>query len=536
MKKVYLQCCLLISAAAFAQQKEVENLGNVVNTAYSEARPTISADGKLLYFIVESHPGNNQAKKDKYAQDIWYSELSADGKWGAPVHAAAPLNDQKDNAVFWVSPDGNRLLIRGAYVNGKYAGRGFSFVTKSSGGWSAPEKLNIIGLDQMNVDRYGGAFLSNDGKSLLLYFSEEKNSYQNDLYVSHLTDNNEWTKPQNLGEVINNEETDEITPCLAADGLTLYFSSDRKGGFGDHDIWMSRRLDDSWTKWSQPVNLGNPINTSKWDAYFAVDATGELGYFASTQNAVGGSDLVRIKLEDTLKPKTVALLYGRVINAKTKEPMDVEILFDEVPGEANVANSVSGPEGNYKMTLPYGKKYALRASKPQFYSIIDTLDLTDVDKYKEINRDLYLTPVDTVETKLGPDGKPIRKNIDDVGEGDELEPGETVDMKSINFDFAKSMLRADAYAELNKVVRIMKANPNMTIELSAHTDNIGGYTKNMNLSKDRANAAKQYLLSKGIDAGRIVAKGYGEVKPLASNKSAEGRQQNRRVEFVVLKK
>lgn len=535
MKKLFINGLLLISATATFAQKEVENLGNTVNTVYSEARPTISADGKLLYFIVESHPKNTKIKSDKYAQDVWYSELDNSGKWGAPIQAQAPLNDQKDNAVFWVSPDGNRLLIRGAYENGKYTGRGLSFVQKSGSGWGTPEKLNIKDYDKMNVDRYSGAFLANNGKTLLLYFSEEKNTYMNDIYVSHLTDNNDWTRPESLGETINLYEYDEISPCLAADGVTLYFSSDRPGGFGDHDIWMSKRLDDSWKKWSQPVNMGNPINSSKWDAYFAVDATGDYGYFASTLNAAGGTDLVRIKLDESQKPKTVALIYGRVINAKTKEPMDVQIMFDELPGEINLGNAVSGPEGDYKMTLPYGKRYALRASKENFYSIIDTLDLSDTDQYKEIYRDLYLTPVESNE-KLGPDGKPIRKDIDDVEDGEDLEEGQVIGLKNILFDFAKSMLRSESFNELNKVVKLMKANPNMQIELSAHTDKIGGYSANMVLSKDRANAAKQYLLSKGIDDSRIISKGYGEVKPIATNNTAAGRQLNRRVEFVVLKK
>ena len=164
----------------------------------------------------------------------------------------------------------------------------------------------------MAVDWYSGAFLSNDGKTLLLYFSEEENTYLNDIYVSHLTENNDWTTPVSLGPVINTYEYDEITPRLAADGETLYFSSDRPGGYGDHDIYVSRRLDDSWTKWSQPVNMGSPINTAKWDAYFAVDGTGDYGYFSSTQNAVGGTDLVRIKLDEKLKPKLAALIFGRV--------------------------------------------------------------------------------------------------------------------------------------------------------------------------------------------------------------------------------
>src|SRR6478609_11661756 len=120
-KKIFINAFILALSGNLFAQSTVENLGNLVNTTYHEVRPTISSDGKILYFVVEGNPANNMSKSDKKAQDIWYSELGADGKWGQAVHAAAPLNDQKENAVFWVAPDGNRLLIRGAYENGKFS-------------------------------------------------------------------------------------------------------------------------------------------------------------------------------------------------------------------------------------------------------------------------------------------------------------------------------------------------------------------------------------------------------------------------------
>ena len=252
-KKILFNAFVCILAGNSYAQTEVENLGKQVNSAFAEVRPTISADGKLLYFVVEGNPQNTLFKSDKRAQDIWYAELE-NGTWGAAKHAATPLNDQKENAVFWVSPEGNRILIRGSYVNGKYAGRGISICNKSAdGGWSKPEKLNIRGYDKMSHDDYSGAFLSNDGKTLLLYFSEEKNSLSNDIYVSRLTENNDWSQPESLGETISTCDYDEISRSLAADNITLYFSSDRPGGQGEHDIWMSKRLDDSWKKWSDSL-------------------------------------------------------------------------------------------------------------------------------------------------------------------------------------------------------------------------------------------------------------------------------------------
>ena len=537
-KKILINAFILVVAGNAVAQTSVENLGNLVNSVYHEVRPTISADGKLLYFVVEGNPANTMYKSDKKAQDVWYSELGTDGKWGAAIHAAAPLNDRKDNAVFWVSPDGNRLLIRGAYENGKYSGRGVSMVTKNATGWSQPVKLKIMDYDKMSLDIYSGAFLCNDGKTLLLYFSEEKNSYLNDIYFSRLSDNDDWSRPESLGETINTQDYDEISPSLAADGTTLYFSSDRPGGHGEHDIWMSRRLDDSWKKWSEPVNMGDTINTAKWDAYFSLDANGEYAYLSTTQNSLGGNDLGKIKLNESQRPKTVVLIYGQVFNALTKQPMNADLFYDMLPGEKNEGNSISSPDGSYKMTLPYGKKYSLRASSPNFFSVLDTLDLVQPGGYKEIHRDLWLYPVDSGRLANN-DGNNVRRNLDSLENGSDespIEPGQIVSIKNVLFDFAKTIIRSESYPELDKVVKVLKVNPTMEIELSAHTDKIGGYSANLTLSNDRAKSIKEYLLSKGIAEGKIISKGYGETKPVATNDTEEGRQLNRRVEFTILKK
>ncbi|MEO8772244.1 MAG: OmpA family protein [Ferruginibacter sp.] len=538
-KKILINALILIASGNLFAQTTVENLGTLVNSTSQEVRPTISGDGKILYFVVEGSPKNNMIKSDKKAQDIWYSELDANGKWGTAIHAGAPFNDQKENAVFWVAPDGNRLLIRGAYENGKYKGRGVSMVEKIAGGWSQPQKLKIKDYDNMSQDAYSGAFLSNDGKTLLLYFSEEKNSFVNDIYVSKLTENDDWTKPESLGQDINNDESDEISPSLAADNVTLYFASDRPGGFGEHDIWMSRRLDDSWKKWSTPVNMGDTINTLKWDAYFALDANGEYAYLSTTQGSMGGTDLAKIKLSEAQRPKTVVLIYGQVFNALTKQPMSAKVLYDLIPGETSEGNSISDPTGKFKVTLPYGKKYSLRASADNFFSVLDTLDLVKQGAYQEIHRDLYLTPVDTGRFANNSGNEP-RRDLDSLAqnigvEENPIEEGQIVDIKLL-YDFGKSYVRSESFTELNKVMQVLKTNPTMEIELSAHTDNIGSYSKNLALSIDRAKSVKEYLLSKGIAANRITSKGYGETKPIASNKTPEGRQQNRRVEFKILRK
>lgn len=163
----------LVFISSFAQ-KGIENLGTNVNTIYSEVRPSISSDGKTLFYVVEGSPQNTAFKTSKLCQDIWSSELDATGSWGKATHLPSPLNTEAYNAVFWVSPNGDKLLIRGEFKNGKLSGRGFSIVTKKDGVWSKPEKINIKGYSKMSVDEFTGATMSLNGKILILYFSEEK--------------------------------------------------------------------------------------------------------------------------------------------------------------------------------------------------------------------------------------------------------------------------------------------------------------------------------------------------------------------------
>lgn len=414
----------------------------------------------------------------------------------------------------------------------------YRYPTKQLPAGRLPERLKVKGYNKMSLDKYSGAFMANDGKTLLLYFSEEKNSFLNDIYVSTLEENDEWSMPKSIGTTINLDDYDEISPFLASDGATLYFSSDRPGGLGEHDIWMSKRLDETWTKWTEPVNMGDSINTSKWDAYFAVDAKGEYAYLASTQNSIGGTDLCKIKLSDAQRPNAVVLVYGRVFNAITKQPLSAQMFYDKVPGETTEGNAISNPDGVYKVTLPYGKMYSLRASADSFFSVLDTLDLKEPGVYKEIHRDLYLYPsVTNGKVLYDSNGNVIRTNIDSIADDElgNIVEGQIVSTENILFDFAKAILRAESFKELDKVARMLQVNPKMQVELSAHTDKIGGYSDNLKLSNDRANAARQYLLSKGVESGRIIAKGYGETTPVADNKTEAGRQKNRRVEFRILK-
>ena len=491
---------------------KIENLGFNVNSELAELRPTISADGNLLFFICENHPMNTKYGSINTSQDIWFSERDSSGKWSAAMHLEAPINTTYYNAVYWISPDNNRILIRGAFTDGGYAGKGVSMsYVKRNGSFSEPQALQIKNYHKYDRGQQSGATMANDAQTLLFYMSETKGSYENDIYVCFLEDDGSWTEPKSLGKKINLPEYNEMTPYLASDGVTLYFSSNRPGGLGDNDIWMTKRLDKSWTKWSDPVNLGSPINTDDWDAFFTLDAGGEYAYLTTNLNTFGESDIVRVKLLEKEKPNPVVLVSGNVYNAKTKQPLSASLIYETLPDGVEVGNAVSGAaDGAFKIVLPYDKNYSIRASADKFFAVSENLNLDSLIKagYKEIHKDLYLVPI---------------------------EIGAVVRLNNVFFDFDKSNLRSESFVELDRVVTLLKENPAIEIEMSAHTDNKGSDEYNFKLSDDRARSVREYIISKGIPASRIVSQGYGETKPEVDNETDENRQLNRRVEFKILK-
>ncbi|MFN8253337.1 MAG: OmpA family protein [Ferruginibacter sp.] len=539
MKKLYFFCIALLPLAAFSQplqdttvklkeQKEniikestivkVENLGEIINTEYPEMRPTISADGNLLFFIRQGDPANVQAETVPNAQDIWYSTRDSSGKWSKSKHLSSKINASHFNAVFWISPDLNRLLIKGAFIDGQYYGMGASMMYRmEDNSWSAPEMLRIRNFEKFSFTQQFGASMGQDGKTLLFYMTDKKNSYDNDLYVSFYEGNNIWTAPKSLGKKINLSDYNEMSPFIAADGVTLYFSSDRPGGIGENDIWMAKRLDDSWIKWSEPVNLGKPINTEKSEAFFTLDAGGEYAYLTSSEGAYGASDIVRVKLLEKEMPDPVVLVDGNVYNAKTKQPLSASLVYETLPDGKEAGTGISNPvDGSFKIVLPYDKNYSIRASADKFFAISENLNLDSLVKagYKVIHKDLYLVPI---------------------------EIGQVFRLNNVFFDFDKYSLRPESYVELDRVVKFLTDYPHVEIEMSAHTDSKGSDEYNWTLSDNRAKSVREYILSKGIAANRIISKGYGETKPVAANTNPDGsdnpdgRQLNRRVEFTILK-
>ncbi len=491
---------------------KIENLGPKINTELAELRPTVSADGNILFFICENHPANTKYNSIRNSQDIWYAVRDSFGKWSEAIHMGYPLNTYFYNAVYWISPDNNRILIRNAFIDGDYVGNGVSMSQLDRNGyWSQPEALRIKNYLKYDRGRQNGASMAHDGQTLLLYMTPDKGSYNNDIYVCFLEKDGTWTEPKSLGKKINLPKYDEMTPYLAADGVTLYFSSNRPGGLGDNDIWLTKRLDSTWQKWSDPINLGSPINTPEWDAFFTLDAGGEYAYLTNSTDTYGESDIVRVKLLESEKPDPVVLVSGNVYNKKTNQPLSASLVYETLPDGAEAGNAISNPEdGAFKIVLPYDKNYTIRATADKFFAQSENLNLDSLIKagYKEIHKDLYMVPI---------------------------EIGQVVRLNNVFFDFDKWDLRPESFFELNRVVKLLSDNPAIEIEMSAHTDSFGSDDYNFKLSDNRARSVMEYILAKGIAPNRIRSQGYGETKPVVANDTPENRQLNRRVEFTILK-
>jgi outer membrane protein OmpA-like peptidoglycan-associated protein len=330
-----------------------------------------------------------------------------------------------------------------------------------------------------------------------------------DMYVSFLQDDGSYSEPQNMGATLNSF-MDEGTPFIAPDGVTLYYYSKTEPGYGDADIFVTKRLDDSWTKWSTPKNLGTKINTPNWDVYYTISAKGDYAYLVSSDNSFGNEDIFTIKLTDEEKPNPVVMLSGKVFDKKTGKPIETNVLYENKKTGKVVGYARSSPTtGEYQLALPYGVAYSIHATKKNYFPTDEELDLTEIDKYKEVKQDLWMTPV---------------------------EVGAVINLKSIHFFSTKDVLTPESFPELNRLAGLMKENPNMVIEIYGHTESTKGYEKQqMTLSEKRVEAVTKFLNEKGISKDRVVGKAFGGTKPIADNSTEDGRKQNRRVEFKIIK-
>jgi outer membrane protein OmpA-like peptidoglycan-associated protein len=478
------------------------NLGPLVNSQYDEVSPKISADGRTLYFGRKLSPQNLGGIEDK--EDVWYAKRTLEGRWSKSANMGAPVNTTSTNNLLAVSTDNNTLLF--------HTSEGFGFMHRNAGGW---KPIDDLGIRFDNESAFLEGSLTPDGKAIM-FAAKFKNNInyraevdERDIYVCEKQSNGTWSAPIHTGKVLNTPG-DEYSPFLSADGKTLFFATNGRPGYGDVDIFMSKKLGAGWTQWSEPVNLGLGINTVGFDAYYTLPASGEYGYMVSNINSYGLADIISFKLPENIKPEPVLLVTGKVLNAKTQAPLEAVIRFDDLTTQKEAGEARSDPAtGDYRIALPQGKNYGYHAAASGYLSVNENLELGSLAAYNELKKDLFLVPI---------------------------EVGESIQLKNVFFVQSKAELKPESYPELDRLVAILRENPTMEIELQGHTDNLGNANANLDLSKKRVDAVKKYLVEKGIASTRITGKGFGGSKPVAPSDTEANRQLNRRVEFKVTKK
>lgn len=491
----------------------IEALDNNVNSEYKELNPLLSPDGKTLYFSRQNHPENIGGVQDK--EDIWYSELDSAGRWQLARNMESLNNAGPNfvNTIQTVTPDGKSaiMLLGNRYLaNGRMLA-GVSISSNVGGQWSRPVALEI--KDDYNYAEKANYFLADNRKTLLMSVERDDSQGDRDLYVTFMSDDSTWSVPLNLGDIVNTAG-EESAPFLASDDKTLYFSSNGFSGYGGIDIFVTRRLDDSWTSWSEPENLGPEINSPLEDLFFNIPAASEYAYYSRGVSETN-TDIFRAKLPIVRAPESWITVKGKVIDKATGKPMDAKIIYERLPDGKGVGISQTNPEtGEYEIRLPTGHLYGLRAEADGKISESQNLDLRNMKEDQTIDaKDFDLAPIELAT----------------------IAPDVTIVLNNIFFDFDKSILKAESGPELDRMIDLLNDKSAMEIEIIGHTDNVGPDAYNMALSERRAKTVVAYLIRRGIAKERLAVQFFGETKPLETNETNEGREKNRRVEFKILK-
>jgi outer membrane protein OmpA-like peptidoglycan-associated protein len=487
----------------------------VVNSAFGDYGPIINPTGSRLYFT-STRPDEPTAVKKSFIRNIgdqvkktdpkstededsYYTDKDA-GTWGTPVKLPAPLNTDNNEGVDCFTADNQMMIFTACGLADGYGSCDLYFSTLEGSNWQSPKNLgNIVNSAEWD----GQSTISYDGTKIF-FASGRADGYGGiDLYMVEKNIFGEWGPASNLGGMVNTI-FNEYSPFISQDGKTLYFSSDGHPGFGGLDIFKTVYENG---KWSAPVNLGKPLNTTRSDKFFSIGGAGEVGYFSSDRDGTG-MDIYQIEIPEEMRPQPTIIISGIVSNAKTSEPVAGFVMVEDIDtGELIAVNKSNSVTGKYLVVLPGGRNYSVSANKEGFFFYSQNFEVAKKAHYQEIVKDISLKPI---------------------------EKGTKVVINNIFFEIGKATLTSQSHLELEKAVDLLRGNPTMIIEIGGHTDNVGEDASNMKLSHERAKSVREYLVGRGLNGDRVQAKGYGELNPIASNDTDDGRKANRRTEFVIL--
>ena len=481
--------------------KEAVKLSIVVNGDYPDLFPYLNPTGTKLYFSSKRLGGiTAEESTAKEGDDDLYFTTFTNGAWTEPQLLPEPINSPKNEGAPCFSADGQIMVYTACNRDGSVGSCDLYISTLEGDAWTTPVNMgNVVN----SKDWDSQPSISSDGNKVL-FTSDRPGGYGSyDLYMAERNIFGDWGPATNLGGMVNTPFSD-TSPFLSQDGKTLYFGSTGHPGYGQADLFKTVFENG---RWSIPINLGKPLNTSGDDKFFTIGGSGEKGYFSSNRDG-GDDDLYEIEIPEEMRPQPTVVIEGIVTNSKTNAVVGAYVMVEDLnTGELIAINKSNASTGKYLVVLPSGRSYSVSANKEGFFFYSQSFEVSTNTRYQVIKKDIPLKPI---------------------------EKGAKVVLNNIFFETGKATLSPQSRLELEKAIDLLKNNATMIIEVGGHTDNVGDDAFNMKLSHDRAKSVREYIVKGGIASERIQAKGYGESNPIASNDTDDGKKSNRRTEFIIL--
>ena len=485
---------------------EPKSLGDKVNTPqYSEYLPALTADGETLIYT---------ARVNK--QEDFYQSKKVNGEWqkGEPM---LDFNTDENEGAQCISADGRLLLYTVCGRPGTLGSCDIFYAQKKNDKWTSPKGFTPISSTAWESQ----PSISADGKTICFSSDRKGGLGGRDIWYIKF-ENGKWSEAKNMGKPINTPY-DEQAPFIHPDGETLYFTSDGHAGMGGQDIYVSRLQD---SVWSEPKNLGYPINTKENEGTLSVSIDGKTAFYArnmsgSDETKTSNYDLFSFELPEASRARPVTYVRAIVRDAETKLPLSSRLDFVDLKTQKSVISAMTDENGEFLICLPFGKNYALNVGKDKYVFQSENFNLTEKSTFnKPFLLEILLQPLPIAQNTEGVKPPKVEKAII---------------LKNVFFETNKADLRSESAAELNKLKLLLTENSTMNIKIQGHTDNVGDDVSNQNLSERRAKAVADFLMKNGIAANRLSSKGFGKTQPIDTNDTPEGRQNNRRTEFVILK-
>ena len=461
--------------------------------------PYTTADQRFFIYTARA------SSRPDHDENIFITER-INGEWQVPASISENINTNANEGAATISGDGKTLVFTSCSRPDGLGDCDLYISFRTGNEWSKPKNMGMA-VNSKAWDSQPS--LSADGRTLYFTSTRGGGVGKEDIWVTYLNEDGTWTKPSNLGKTINSTGRD-MAPSVHMSGSTLYFVSDGHLGMGGLDVFKSNL--DEQNRWSEPQNLGYPLNTHADEGSLFITPDNKTGYYSRqvvTDAGAPSVQLFRFNVPAEWRSReNSTYAQGRVFDAATKKPLSAQVQLYDVQSDSLLQQVNSDKvSGEYTVVLTEGKQYALYVSAPKYLMNSVSFDYTSPKGLSPVALDVYLEPIKT---------------------------GAAMVLNNLFFDTGKYALEKESKTELNKLIRFMQQNSTLKIEIEGHTDDVGGDKDNQVLSEKRAKSVADYLTGNGISKERIRYKGYGETKPVKPNTSEENRKLNRRIEMRVL--